>query len=157
MGMGKKERIPRRVDACQIVHGSDMSILNKTLLIFLFCTLMTCAKNQPNESQTMTLPPKIPIPEPMHKILKDVISSSPDSYFPSKSKIAEIDVHTPEEAYRQITILYPEKAKMVECWTVLNNHFVFSLGQTKKIKNAYLYILYVPIGGRKFGYYWPHT
>jgi hypothetical protein len=118
---------------------------------------MMCVKSQPQESQTVILPPKRPIPEPMLKILKDVISSSPDSYFPSKSKIAKIDIHTPEEAYRQITILYPEKTKMVECWTVLNNHFIFSLGQTEKMKNAYLYILYVPIGGRKFGYYWPHT
>ena len=134
-----------------------MSIVKKTLLILFFCTLIACVKSQSHEAQNVTLPPKIPIPEPMFEILKDVINKSPDSYFPSESKIADIDIHTPEEAYRQLTILYPEKTKMVECWIELNNYFIFSLRRTDKIKNAYLYILYVPIGGRKFEYYWPHT
>jgi hypothetical protein len=88
---------------------------------------VACVKSQSHEAQNVTLPPKIPIPEPMFEILKDVINKSPDSYFPSESKIADIDIHTPEEAYRQLTILYPEKTKMVECWIELNNYFrVFS-------------------------------
>lgn len=134
-----------------------MSIRNKILPALLLCTLIACANGQSHDAQNVSLPPRMAIPAPMSDILKDVIDKSPGAYFPTESKIAEIDIHTPEEAYRQITILYPEKAKMVECWTELNHHFIFSLGKSSNIKNAYLYILYVPIGGRKFAYYWPHT
>jgi hypothetical protein len=125
-------------------------------IIILF-TVIGCVKTQPHPSKDVTLPPNISIPEPMVGIIKDVTDKSPDAYFPSESKSTNMAIYTPEAAYRQITILYPQRTKMVECWTELNNHFIFSLGKNAKIKNAYLHILYIRKGGRKFGYYWPHT
>lgn len=134
-----------------------MRPLKIILLMLIFCTLMGCAAAQSHTSKDVTLPPKIPIPEPMVEIIKDVTNRSPDAYFPSESRSADMDVHTPEAAYRQLTKLYPKKTTRVECWTEFNDHFIFSLGHTDKIKNAYLNIIYIRKGGRKFGYYWPHT
>jgi hypothetical protein len=118
---------------------------------------MGCVETQLHTSEEVTLPPKIPIPEPMVEIIKDVTTRGPDAYFPSESRSADTDVHTPEAAYRQITKLYPKKTTRIACWTEFNNHFIFSLGHTEKIKTAYLYILYIRKGDRKFGYFWPHT
>lgn len=104
------------------------------------------------------LPTKIAIPEPSYNMLNNIVNTeNSQEYFPSESKNADVDVQTPEEAFKQLKKLYPDKGKKVECWAEFNKHFVFSLRVSDEVKNSYLYILYVPIGGRKFSYFWPHT
>lgn len=128
------------------------------LLLSVVCSFTACSKDQLSETGNKMLPKEIDIPEAMREMLNSIVGvETADDYFPSESKIADTDVQSPQEAFNQLVQLYPDRAKKIECWTKFNNHYVFSLRYEDKIRHAYLHILYVRIGGRKFSYFSPHT
>lgn len=142
-----------------VIKDANMIIVRKVFLLLLVSNfIFACKEGSIENIEKNILPPKIEVPEPSVEILNGVITTeNAQDYFPAESKTANVDINSPEEAFLQLKKLYPEKGKKVECWTEFNNHFVFSLQVGNELKNAYLYILYVPVGGRKYSYFWPHT
>ena len=141
------------------LEDAYMKPVKRFLLLTLIISLIgACTDNSIDKKEAIMLPPNKAVPEASREMLNSLIGTEdPQDHFPSQSKTANLDINTPEEAYSQLLKLYPEIGKKVECWTEFNNHYVFSLEVSEEIKNAYLYVVYVPIGGRKFSYFWPHT
>lgn len=138
-----------------------MMTITRKIFLLLMAALFTCScdsANQTTVSENSVLPTEIKIPDESIDMLTSIVTlKDPQDYFPSQSKMTKTDIHSPAQAYNQLLKLYPEKGKQVECWTEFNGYYVFSLRVSNDIKNAYLAILYVKKGGRKFMYFWPHT
>lgn len=127
-------------------------------IVFILLTVTVAFLSCGSHKQTgiSGMPPEIPIPKELADWLLPILEGELD-HFPSESRIAQIEIDTPEQAYSELRKLYPEKAKRVDCWSLTREYFVFSLGFETGGKCTYLSVLYVPKDGKQFRYFWPHT
>ena len=79
-------------------------------------------------------------------------------YMAYYSHESENAINDPRSAFDAVGILYPGMAGKIKCWTEYKGYYIFSFGYgDPKWDCAFLAILYVKKGEKKFRYFWPHT
>ncbi len=81
------------------------------------------------------------------------ICRHPTHGFNPMNRNISVAIHTPEQAWKIISTLYPEHLHRIDGWCELNNHFLFSLASDDTSHRPYIRFLHIEHGSKtiRFG------
>ncbi|MBU1219509.1 hypothetical protein KKF34_16440 [Myxococcota bacterium] len=104
--------------------------------------------------KTTTMPVQKSPPEAILNTLKPTLNMESPSGMVREGKETATDI---KSALSLALNLYPQYKEKIECWTTVDNFFLFSLktNDEKLPPCSYVQILFVKKGSSKVFYYWP--
>ncbi|MBN2722957.1 MAG: hypothetical protein JXR95_02680 [Deltaproteobacteria bacterium] len=128
-----------------------MHLLKLFFIISVFSVFSGCS----GSSGKTTMPSHKNPPVRMMEILKTVVTSG--TMTPGMERDCKSVVNSEKTALNAVSKLFPEESGKLECWTKIQDYYVFSV-KTKDDKMppcSYVQILYIRSGTSKVYNYWP--